>query len=60
MNSDKTKPIWIGLKRKCKENLNVKVKLDWDTTEFDLFGISFTMDLNKIPNLNYDRAIAKA
>ena len=60
MNSDKTKVIWIGRKIKCKEKLNVKVKLDWDTTKFDLLGISFTMDLNKIPNLNYDRAIVKA
>ena len=59
MNSDKTKLIWIGHKSKCKEKLNVKAKLDWDTTEFDLLGISFTMDLNKIPNLNYDRAIIK-
>ena len=46
MNSDKTKLIWIGRKRKCKEKLNVKVKLNWDATEFDLLGISFTMDLN--------------
>ena len=60
MNSDKTKLIWRGCKSKCKEQLNVKAKLDWDTTEFDLLGISFTMDLNNIPNLNYDRAIAKA
>ena len=60
MNSDKTKLIWIGSKSKCKEKLNVQAKLDWDTTEFDLLGISFTKDLNKIPNLNYDRAIIKA
>ena len=60
MNSDKTKLIWIGSKSKCKEKLNVKAKLDWDTAEFDLLGISFTMDLNKIPNVNYDRAIIKA
>ena len=60
MNSDKTKLIWTGCKSRCKEQLNVKAKLDWDTTEFDLLGISFTMDLNKIPNLNYDRAIIKA
>ena len=60
MNSDKTKLIWGGCKSKCKEQLNVKAKLDWDTTEFDLLGISFTMDLNNISNLNYDRAIIKA
>ena len=60
MNSDKTKLIWIGCKSKCKEQLNVKAKLDWDTTEFDLLRISFTVDLTKIQNLNYDRAIIKA
>ena len=59
VNSDKTNLIWIGHKRKCKEKLNVKVKLDWDTTEFDLLGISFAMSLNKIANLNYDKAIVK-
>ena len=44
----------------CKEELQVSVKLDWGTTEFDLLGITFSIDLNKIPSLYYDRAILKS
>ena len=60
MNKDKTKLIWVGLKRICKEKLQIPVKLDWDITEFDILRIIFSMDLNKISTLNYDRAIVKA
>ena len=54
MNTDKTKLIWIECKRMYKEKLQVSVKLDWYTTKFDLLDITFSMDLNKIPSLNYD------
>ena len=32
----------------CKEKLHVSVKLDWDTIEFDLLGITFSMNINKV------------
>ena len=36
-----------------------KYSLDWGATEFVLLGIHFSVDLDKIPDLNYDIQIPK-
>ena len=34
-------------------------KLDWGTTEFNLLGLQFLVDLNKIPAMNYSLILNK-
>ena len=34
-------------------------KLDWGTTEFNLLGLQFSVDLNKIPAMNYSLILNK-
>ena len=45
MNAMKTKGIWIGRKRFCKDKLNVSAVLEWGITEFNLLGLEFNVDL---------------
>ena len=49
MNKDKTKLIWIGLKR----------LVPWGETQFSLLGLGFSTSLGKIPSLNYLKAKTK-
>ena len=57
MNTSKSKVIWLGRKKYYKEKLKVSLKLDWGCTEFDLLGLKFNVQLNKMINLNYDKVI---
>ena len=59
MNKEKTKIIWIDRKRFTKEKLKVSEKLDWGNTEFTLLGQEFSVDLSKMPELNYSKAYEK-
>ena len=59
MNREKTKVIWIGSRKHCKDKLNVSAKLEWDNTEFTALGITFSTNLNEIPVLNYNKALQK-
>ena len=59
INTDKTKLIWIGKKRYSKDKIECEKDLDWGTTKFDLLGITFTVDLCKIPSMNYSKAEIK-
>ena len=45
MNTEKTKIIWIGSKKHCKEKLNISAKLHWGDTEFSFLGIDFSVHL---------------
>ena len=58
VNTDKNKIIWIGKKRYSKDKLGV-ADLAWGTTEFNLLGIEFSVDLEKITELNYNLAYSK-
>ena len=57
VNTDKTKLVWIGKKRYCQDNLDIGKKLTWGVTEFNLLGITFTVDLEKMIDLNYNRIL---
>ena len=59
MNKDKTKLIWIGRKKFVKEKLNVSENLKWGETQFSLLGLEFSTALEKIPPLNYGKAMTK-
>ena len=59
VNSEKTKVIWIGKRRNCREKLNASVKLNWGETQFKLLGIHFSINLENISQLNYKIAIDK-
>ena len=60
MNTSKTKVIWIGRKKQTVEKLNVNSKLQWGTDSFSLLGIQFSVDLELIPSLNYNKAMDDA
>ena len=60
MNTDKTKIIWIGRKKFSRDKLSVSVKLHWGETEFTLLGITFSVTLKNMPQINYDKALLKA
>ena len=57
MNKEKTKVIWIGSRKHCKEKLNVTVNLEWGNTEFTALGLKFSTNLDDIPSLNYNNAL---
>ena len=60
MNREKTKVIWIGRKKHSKDKLKVSVNLDWGKSEFVLLGITFNVDLAKMPETNLNSALNKA
>ena len=60
MNTEKTKIIWIGKKKYSKDKLLISAKLDWSSSEFNLLGMDFSVDLERIPQMNYTKALDKA
>ena len=60
MNREKTRVIWIGRKKHSKDKLKVSVNLDWGKTEFVLLGITFDVDLAKMPEINLNSTMNKA
>ena len=59
MNMEKTKVIWVGQKRFCKEKLNVKFKLECGNTEFSMLGLHFSTNLKDIPYINFTETLRK-
>ena len=55
INKDKTKIIWIGKKRNSKDILETQPPLQWGSTEFDLLGLTFSTDMSKIMELDYNK-----
>ena len=53
MNKDKTKLIWIGRKKGSKEKLNTTSPLVWGDTQFDLLGLKYDVELDKMIEINY-------
>ena len=60
MNKNKTKVIWIGKRKHSIYKLLVNAPLDWGTTQFDLLGLRFSVDLQEITNLNYSVELEKS
>ena len=60
INNSKTKIIWLGSKKHSKEVYHdVRWKLDWGSTEFNLLGIDFSVELDEIVIINYNNIIPK-
>ena len=57
INTDKTKLIWIGKKHHSKDKIDTTCKLVWGATDFNLLGINYSIDLERITELNYSPAI---
>ena len=55
INTDKTKLIWIGKKKFSTDKLVDGKKLTWGDTEFDLLGLTFSVDLGSMVYTNYAR-----
>ena len=53
VNRDKTRLVWLGKKRHLRDKIDSPAKLIWGTTEFNLLGIKFSVDLHTVPDLNY-------
>ena len=60
INTDKTKIIWIGKKRYSKIKYETVPNLVWGATSFDLLGIAFSVDLNSMIKLNYEKYLCQA
>ena len=60
MNAEKTKIIWIGKKKHSKDKLFISAKLDWGSSEFSVLAIDFSVNLERIPQMNYTKALDKA
>ena len=56
MNTSKSKMIWIGRKKYCKEKISYMEHLDWN---FNLLGLDFNVNLNLMPEINYQKAMEK-
>ena len=57
MNKSKTKLIWM--KKISKEKISTNQNLEWGVTEFTFLGIHFSVDLNKMAEINYSKAVNK-
>ena len=57
MNTLKTKLIWIGRKKHCKNKLCVNSMLEWGITEFVLLGITFDVELENMVTKNFNNAL---
>lgn len=60
INTGRTKIIWICSKKFSDEVYHhTRWKLDWRSTTFNLLGIQFSVDLNKIIDINFGLQIPK-
>ena len=57
INTEKTKLIWIGKKRYSSDKLDVGKSLVWGSTSFTFLGLTFSVDLDTIVELNFTQAI---
>ena len=60
INSLKTKVVWIGSKKFSNQVFHhSRWKLEWGSTNFNLLGVEFSVEIGKIPELNYNKQIPK-
>ena len=59
LNTDKTKIVWIGAKKHSKIKLNTNPVLQWGSTTFDLLGITFSVNLEDMIEINYEKYLKK-
>ena len=59
MNTSKIKLIWIERKKYSKEKINTNNKFEWGATYFSFLGIEFSVEITKIPEMNYSNVVSK-
>lgn len=59
INYSKTQLVWIGSKKYSAEKLCSKWNLHWGNSSFNLLGVEFNVDLQKIIRMNYDKKLVK-
>ena len=52
-NLEKTKIIWIGSKKHSQDRICPNLNFDWCDGQFDSLGITFSVDLQNMIDLNY-------
>ena len=58
VNTEKTQEVWIEKKKRCNEKL-LELNLKWDTTHFDMLGLSFSVDLLECTEINFSNQIVE-
>ena len=51
--------IWIGKKKHSNDKLLISAKLGWNSSEVCLLGIDFSVDPERIPQMDYTKALNK-
>ena len=59
INTEKTKVIWIGSKKRSKTRYCDQYNLVWNPETFTILGTEFSVNLKEIINLNYPQKIAE-
>ena len=57
MNTDKTKAVWIGAKRKSNMKYMPDLNFEWSPAVFKVFGIMFSVEIIGIVKLNYEHKL---
>ena len=57
LNTSKTKVVWVGSKKFSDQILCPGIKLDWAQSDFRVLGIDFSLDLNRMVDLNFKKKI---
>ena len=59
VNKEKTQIVWIGSKKGNTQKMCQQVNLKWEVNTFRVLGITFSVNLNDMPGLNYDTIITE-
>ena len=54
VNKEKTQIVWIGSKKGNTQKICQHANLKWEANTFRVLGITFSVNLNDMPSLNYD------
>lgn len=57
VNIDKTNAVWIGSMKNSPVELCPELNLNWEREAFKLLGVTFTINLHQIVNVNYNAKI---
>lgn len=59
INKDKTRLVWVGRKRRSRDKLITSPMMSWGHTSFNLLGLEYSVNLNEMIILNYQKYIAQ-
>ena len=54
INIEKTRVIWAGSMKGSNTKLCKEINLNWTQGTFSALGVNFSLDLQEIPNINYE------